>query len=108
MAKLSRRVFIGLAGATAAFGTGCYAPGTVSRSDPVIGTPGRHQSLASFDHVVDHPNPDPGEAHPPCSTKPPKTRFGHPSPSPLRQPGASLTARRGGAMRSLDRQIRIG
>jgi phospholipase C len=50
--QVSRRAFLKLAGATAAFGTGCHAASSGPRPGPMIATPSRHEGLASFDHVV--------------------------------------------------------
>src|SRR5262245_30595752 len=52
MVRLSRREFIGLAGATVALGTGCNSPGTGSQSGPLLSIPHQRGDLAAFDHIV--------------------------------------------------------
>jgi len=52
MVKLSRREFIGLAGATGALGTGCNSPGTRSQAGPLLSIPHQRGDLAAFDHIV--------------------------------------------------------
>src|SRR5215471_7434233 len=52
MVRLSRREFIGLAGATGAFGTGCKGPGYESQSGPLLSIPHQRGDLAAFDHMV--------------------------------------------------------
>jgi phospholipase C len=52
MVRLSRREFLGLAGATVALGTGCNSPGTGSQSGPLLRIPHQRRDLAAFDHIV--------------------------------------------------------
>jgi len=52
MRRLSRRAFLGLAGATVAYGTGCTGPGHGQPSGPLLSIPHQRQDLAAFDHMV--------------------------------------------------------
>src|SRR5262249_33322328 len=52
MVRLSRRVFIGLAGGTVAFGTGCTGPSPRPPSGPWLSIPHQRGDLAAFDYMV--------------------------------------------------------
>jgi phospholipase C len=52
MVRLSRREFMGLAGATVAFGTGCKDQDHGHQSGPLLSIPHQRNDLAAFDHMV--------------------------------------------------------